>query len=91
MPAKIDKDTIYETFKLNGEDVDRVINKIKELVHEGSVRNLIVKDAQGRTVIVVPLTVGVVGAALLPIWAALAAIAALAADYTIEIERRAEP
>lgn len=91
MPTKIDRDTIYETFRLDGKDVDKVIDKIKELVHEGNVRSIVLKDAQGRTVLVVPLTIGVVGAALLPVWAALGAIAALAADYTIEIEKRAEP
>ncbi len=88
MPATISKDSLYETFNLKGEDVDKVIEKLKTLVHEGSVRSIVVKDAQGRTLVVVPLTIGLVGAALLPIWAAIAAITALVADCTIEVERR---
>ena len=75
------------TFRLSKETVDTVIEKLKELIHEGNVRRLIVKDAKGTTVLVVPLTVGVVATALLPIWAALAAIAALAAEFTIEVEK----
>ncbi len=75
------------TFRLSKETVDSVIEKLKELIHEGNVRRLIVKDAKGTTVLVVPLTVGVVATALLPIWAALAAIGALAAEFTIEVER----
>jgi hypothetical protein len=75
------------TFRLSKETVDTVIEKLKELVHEGNVRRLIVKDAKGQTVIVVPLRVGVVATALLPVWAALAAIAALAAEFTIEVEK----
>ncbi|MBI2014063.1 MAG: DUF4342 domain-containing protein [Chloroflexi bacterium] len=74
-------------FRLTKETVDSVIEKLKELIHEGNVRRLIVKDAKGATVLVVPLTVGVVATALLPIWAALAAIAALAAEFTIEVEK----
>lgn len=75
------------TFRLSKETVDNVIEKLKELIHEGNVRRLIVKDAKGTTVLVVPLTVGVVATALLPIWAAIAAIAALAAEFTIEVEK----
>lgn len=78
-------DTIT-TFKLDRESVDNVMAKIQELVHRGNVRRAVVKSASGATVIEVPLTVGIVGAALLPVWAAIAAIAALAADFTIEIE-----
>lgn len=91
MPVQIDKDTILETFNLKGEDVDRVIEKLKQLVHEGNVRNIVLKNAEGQTLIVVPLTVGVVGAALIPVWAAIGTVAALVADCKIEVERRAEP
>jgi hypothetical protein len=83
------KDTIIETFKLDRETVDKVIAKVEKLVHEGNVRRIIVKDARGFTLIEVPLTFGLIGAALLPVWAAIGAIAALAADFTIEIERKA--
>ena len=67
---------------------DQLLAKVKELVHEGNVRRLIIRDEAGANVIEIPLTVGVVGAALLPIWAAVGAIAALAADCSIVVERR---
>ena len=82
------KDTIIETFKLDRENVDKVIGKIEELIREGNVRRVLVKDSSGTTVIEVPLTLGLVGVALLPVWAAIGAIAALAADFTIQVERR---
>ncbi len=82
------KDKLIETFKLDREDVDKVIAKTEELIHEGNVRRVIVKDARGVTVMEVPLTIGLVGAALIPVWAAIGAIAALAADFTIQIERK---
>jgi hypothetical protein len=74
-----------EEFKLRGEDV---LAKVKEIVHEGNVRRLIIKNDEGATLIEVPLTVGVIGAVLLPVWAAIGAIAALATDCTIVVERR---
>ncbi|TMD60773.1 MAG: DUF4342 domain-containing protein [Chloroflexi bacterium] len=88
MPTTVNKDRIFETFRLRDEDINRVIQKIQQLIHEGNVRNIIVKNAQGQVLITVPLTVGVVGAALLPVWAAIGAIAALVADCTIEVEKR---
>lgn len=74
----------YEEFKVDG---DRLIAKIKEIVHHGNVRRIIIKDEKGATLIEVPLTIGVVGVILLPVWAALGAIAALAANFTIVVER----
>jgi hypothetical protein len=84
------KDTIIETFKLDRENVDKVIAKVEELIHEGNVRRVLVKDSHGTTVIEVPLTIGLVGVALVPVWAAIGAIAALAADFTIQVERKTE-
>ena len=69
---------------------DRVISKVKELIHEGNVRRLIIKNEEGRTIIELPLSVGVVGAVLAPMWAAIGAVAALVADCSIEVEREAE-
>jgi len=74
----------YEEFKVDG---DRLISKIKEILHQGNVRRIIIKDEKGATLIEVPLTIGVVGVILLPVWAALGAIAALAAKFTIVVER----
>lgn len=89
MPTQL-KDTIIETFKLDRENVDRVIAKIESLIHEGNVRRILIKDAKGRVVIEAPLTFGLVGVALVPVWAAIAAIAAIAADLTLEVERRSD-
>jgi len=72
-------------FKVKGEDL---LKKIKELIHEGNIRRIIIKNADGKTLIEIPVTLGLVGAVLLPVLAAVGAIAALAADYTIEVERR---
>jgi hypothetical protein len=82
------KESIFETFHIDDQGVERVIDQIKELVHEGNVRRLIVKDRNGVTVIEAPLTFGVVGAVLAPVWAAIAAIAAIVADATVVVERR---
>lgn len=77
-----------EEIRIRGEEL---LAKVKELVHEGNVRRLIIKDGDGTTLIEVPLTVGVIGAVLLPVWAAIGAIAALATDCTIVVERRVPP
>lgn len=73
-----------EEFKLDG---GKVVDKVKELIHAGNIRRIILKNEEGRTVIEIPLTLGVVGAALLPVLAAVGAIAALAASMTIVVER----
>jgi|SRR5688500_10591178 len=69
---------------------DQAIAEIKRLVAEGNVRRVVVKQ-QGRTVAEFPVTVGVIGAVLAPIAAAIGALAALLTDCTIEVERTAEP
>ncbi len=66
---------------------DALVGKVKELLHEGNIRRITIKDEQGRVLIEVPLTLGVIGAVLLPVWAALGAIAALVARLTIVVER----
>lgn len=84
----VTKESIFETLHIDQEGVDRVIERTKKLIHEGNVRRLIVKNAQGITLIEVPLTVGVVGAVLVPVWAAIAAIAAIATDASVVLEKR---
>lgn len=74
-----------EEFKVKGEDV---VKKIKELIHQGNIRRIILKNEEGKVVVEFPLTVGVVGAALLPVLAAIGAIAALAANLTIVVEKK---
>lgn len=70
---------------------DQLLARAKELIHEGNVRRLIVKNEQGHTVVEIPLTMGVVGALLAPAAAAIGAIAAVAGHYTLVVERRTPP
>jgi hypothetical protein len=71
-------------FRVRGENL---VGKIKEILHEGNVRRIIIKNDEGKTLVEVPLTLGVVGAVLAPVWAAIGAIAALAADLRIVVEK----
>lgn len=66
---------------------DRLVERIKELVRQGNIRRIRVMNDDGRTILEIPLTLGVVGAVLMPVWVALGAIAALAASYRIEVEK----
>lgn len=77
-----------QEFTING---DEVVAKVKELIHEGNVRRIIIKNDDGRTMLEVPLTIGIIGAALMPVLAAIGAAAALATRCTIIVEREAEP
>lgn len=77
-------DPDFEEVKVRG---DELVSKLKELVREGNVRRVVIANEEGKTLIEVPLTIGVVGAVLLPVWAAVGAIAAMVADCTIRIER----
>ena len=78
---------IHSEHKIKGESL---LSKIKELVHQGNIRRIIIKNDEGRTLIEIPLTLGVVGIALAPVWAALGAIAALVADLTVVVEKVGE-
>jgi hypothetical protein len=73
-----------ETLEVRGEEL---LAKVKEIIHEGNVRRVIILNEDGERLIEIPLTLGVVGALLLPTLAALGAMAALLANCTIEIER----
>ena len=73
-----------EEYKVSGESL---VAKVKELVHEGNIRRIIINNEEGKTLIEVPLTLGVVGAVLLPVWAAIGAIAALVTNCTIVVEK----
>jgi hypothetical protein len=76
--------TFEETFKVNGEEL---LGKVKDLVKEGNIRRLIIKDNKGRVVIEFPLTVGVVITVLLPVFAAIGALAALMTECSITVVR----
>ena len=76
--------THTEEIHVSGEEL---ISKIKELVHEGNIRRVIIKNEKGRTLIDIPLSLGVVGVLLAPQLAAVGAIAALMTKGTIIVER----
>ncbi len=78
---------ISEEFRVKGEDL---LKKIKDLIHEGNIRKIIIKDKDGRTYLEIPLSFGVAGLVLAPVWAAVGALAALVADFKIEIEKKEE-
>jgi hypothetical protein len=73
-----------EEFKLEG---GKVLDKIKDLIHQGNIRRIILKTEEGKTLIEIPLTVGLVGAALLPIFAAVGALAAVVTRMVILVEK----
>ena len=73
-----------EQYSVSG---DTLVAKIKELIREGNIRRVTIKNEEGKTLIEIPLTLGVIGAVLLPVWAAIGAIAALAANFTIVVEK----
>lgn len=66
---------------------DGLVARVKELVHQGNIRRIIIKNDEGRVLIEIPLTLGVVGAALVPVWVAIGAMAALVANFTIVVEK----
>jgi hypothetical protein len=77
--------TTQEEFKISG---DRIVEKIKALIKEGTVRRITIKNEQGVTLIVIPLTVAIIGTVLAPVLAAVGALAALLTRCTIVVERQ---
>ena len=79
--------TFKESFKVAA---DQLVDAVKKLLHEGNVRRIVIKH-DGKTVVELPMTVGVVGAVLAPMLAAVGAIAAVLTECTIEVERSEKP
>ncbi len=77
-----------EEFKVDGE---RLVGKIKDLIHQGNIRRIIIKDKDGKTLFELPMTLGVVGALIAPQLAALGAIAALLTEATLVVEKNEDP
>ncbi len=84
MAEKKGKKKVEETFKVKGE---QLLGKVKKLIAEGNVRRIIIKGKDGKTLVEIPLTVGVIGAVLAPMLAAVGAIAALVTECTITVQR----
>ena len=76
-----------EDLKVEGE---QLLAKVRELIHEGNIRRVIIKNNEGTTLLELPLTLGVAGAALLPSLAAVGAIAALVTECSISVERETQ-
>jgi hypothetical protein len=76
--------TITEEIKSTG---DSLVGKVKEIVHQGNIRRLTIRDSKDRSLIDIPLTVGVVGALVAPQLAAIGAIAALVTDCSLVVEK----
>jgi len=80
-------ENIREEFRVKGEEL---VEKVRQLIHEGNVRRLIIKDNEGKTYLEIPVTFGVIGALLAPMLAAIGAVAAMVADLKIEVIRTEE-
>ena len=78
------KKTKKDIFKIKGE---KLLETVRKIIAEGNVRRITIKDKKGKTLIELPLTIGVVGAVIAPVLAAIGAIAALVTECTIEVER----
>jgi len=73
-----------EEFKIRGEEL---LKKVKELIKEGNVRKITIADKKGKEIVTFPLTIGVVGALIAPVLAAVGTIAALLTECTLTVER----
>lgn len=76
--------TFFEEIRVMGSEL---AESVKNLIHEGNVRRLIIKDDKGHTFIEIPVTVAAIGAILAPVLAAVGAIAAMASHFTIVVEK----
>lgn len=76
-----------DEFKVKGEEL---LSKVKEIIHEGNIRKIIIKNDSGKTYLEIPVTIGVVGLVLAPVWAAVGALAALASSFNIQVIKKEE-
>jgi len=74
-----------EEHKVSGDDL---LKKVKQIIKDGNARKITIKSEAGKVLLEVPLTLGVVGVVLAPVWIAIGTIAALAGRYTIVVEKR---
>src|SRR5512147_2741426 len=83
-PPQAGQSPRVDEFSVTG---DQVLEFLKKILHEGNIRRIVLRDESGKTLLEIPVTIGVVGAVLLPVWAAIGAVAALVAKMTIVVER----
>jgi hypothetical protein len=87
-PKPAEKKPFVDELKVTGENLLRTI---RELIHEGNYRRIYIRNTQGHTLLEIPLTIGLVGALLVPVWAAVGAMAAMATGFSIIVERPSPP
>lgn len=86
--AQPEGNTRWEELKVTG---DQLLATVKELVREGNIRRIVIKNEEGHVYLEIPLTVGVVGALFVPVLAAVGALAAVASGLTIAVEKIVPP
>lgn len=84
----MDMENLKEEFRVKGEEL---VEKIKQLIHEGNVRKLIIKDEDGKVYLEIPVTFGLIGAIFAPMLAAAGAVAAMVANLKVEVVRDEDP
>ena len=72
-------------FKVHAKDL---LNKIEDLIKEGNVRRIIIKDAEGKPYLEIPLSIGVIGVIAAPVVTAIGALAGVVANFTVEIIKK---
>src|SRR3954451_6706574 len=77
-----------EELKVTGENL---LKTIRQVIHEGNVRRISIRNEEGHTLLEIPLTFGLVGALFAPVWAAVGAMAAMATGFSIIVERKTPP
>ena len=77
----------WESFKVTS---DEILDKVKEIIKEGNARRIIIKNHEDETIMEFPLTIGAIGAVLAPLFAAIGAIAALATNCTVLVEKKTD-
>jgi hypothetical protein len=79
---------VKEEFQVRGA---HLVDKVKELIHEGNVQRIIIKNEQGHTLVEIPVTLAAIGVIAAPVLAAVSAIAGIVAKCTVVVERREPP
>jgi len=75
------------TLHIKGEEL---VNKVKELIHEGNVRRIVISDDKGKQLLEVPLTLGLIGLVMAPVLAVLGTVGAMAMNYQVQIIRQGD-
>src|SRR3954471_21316755 len=80
-----DFNTVYEEIKVLGSEL---VDKVKELIHEGNVSRIIIKNEAGHTIVELPVTLAALGAVFAPVLAVVSALATVVTKCTVIVEKR---